>query len=242
MPKRQRNSYDSNFKLRVINFAEQHTNAAAEREFGINEKMIRDWRKKKTQLEALERPLKKMRQNSSPAEALERELIDWVTDLRRRGYIVTRGAIRLRALERASKDKTLAPQDFKASAGWCTRFMTRHDLTLRQKTHIAQKLPADVEKKVENFHSFVLKQRKRHDYPLAAIGNMDETPISFDLPPNRTVDFKGQKTITVKTTGAEKSYMTVVLSCLADGTKLPPMVVFKRKTMPKEKFATGILV
>ena len=65
---------------------------------------------------------------------------------------------------------------------------------------------------------------------------MEETPISFDLPPNRTVDFKGQKTITVKTTGAEKSYMTVVLSCLADGMKLPPMVVFKRKTMPKEKF------
>ena len=62
---------------------------------------------------------------------------------------------------------------------------------------------------------------------------MDKTPISFDLPPNRTVDFKGQKTNTVKLTGAEKSYMTVVLSCLADGTKLLPMVVFKRKTMPK---------
>lgn len=56
MPKRQRNSYDSNFKLRVINFAEQHTNAAAEREFGINEKMIRDWRKKKTQLEVWRDP------------------------------------------------------------------------------------------------------------------------------------------------------------------------------------------
>ena len=99
MPKRRRNAYDSNFKLQVINFAEQHTNAAAEREFGINEKMIRDWRKKKTQLEALERPLKKMRQNSSPVEALERELIHWVTDLRRQGYIVTRGTIRLRALK-----------------------------------------------------------------------------------------------------------------------------------------------
>ena len=47
MPKRQRNAYDSNFKLQVINFAEQHTNTAAEREFGINEKMIRDWRKRR---------------------------------------------------------------------------------------------------------------------------------------------------------------------------------------------------
>ena len=84
MPKRQRNAYDSNFKLQVINIAEQHTNAAAEREFGINEKMIRDWRKKKTQLETLERPLKKNRQNSSLVEALERELIDWYDILKDR--------------------------------------------------------------------------------------------------------------------------------------------------------------
>ena len=38
-------------------------------------------------------------------------------------------------------------------------------VTLRQKTHIAQKLPADVEQKVENFHSFVLKQKKCHEIP-----------------------------------------------------------------------------
>ena len=29
---------------------------------------------------------------------------------------------------------------------------------------------------------------------------------------------------------------------MADGTKLPPMVIFKRKTMPKEKFPIGVIV
>ena len=29
---------------------------------------------------------------------------------------------------------------------------------------------------------------------------------------------------------------------MADGTKLKPMVVFKRKTMPKNKFPPGLLV
>lgn len=29
---------------------------------------------------------------------------------------------------------------------------------------------------------------------------------------------------------------------MADGTKLKPMVVFKRKTMPKEKLPAGVLV
>lgn len=53
---------------------------------------------------------------------------------------------------------------------------------------------------------------------------MDKTPISFDLSSNWTAHFKGEKTVSVKTTGAKKSYMTVVLSCMDDGTKLKPMV------------------
>jgi hypothetical protein len=71
---------------------------------------------------------------------------------------------------------------------------------------------------------------------------MDETPVFFDLPANRTVDSVGAKTVAVRTTGHEKSHFTTVLACMADGTKLPPMVIFKRKTMPKEKFPSGVVV
>ena len=39
--KRKRNSYDSAFKLKVIEYAENHNNCAAEREFGVTEKMVR---------------------------------------------------------------------------------------------------------------------------------------------------------------------------------------------------------
>ncbi len=41
---------------------------------------------------------------------------------------------------------------------------------------------------------------------------MDETPMQFDLPGNRTVNAKGDKTVMVKTTGHEKTYFTVVLT------------------------------
>lgn len=34
-------------------------------------------------------------------------------------------------------------------------------------------------------------------------------------------------------TGHDKDRFTVMLACLGDGTKLPPYVVFKRKTLPK---------
>ena len=32
------------------------------------------------------------------------------------------------------------------------------------------------------------------------------------------------------------------LACLADGTKLKPKVIFKRKTMPKDNFPAGVVV
>ena len=46
----------------------------------------------------------------------------------------------------------------------------------------------------------------------------------------------------VKSTGNEKSRVTVMLTCLADGTKLPPYVILKRKTLPKYPMPAGIIV
>ena len=38
--KRKRNAYDVAFKLKVVKFAKSHSNRAAEREFGVTEKMV----------------------------------------------------------------------------------------------------------------------------------------------------------------------------------------------------------
>jgi hypothetical protein len=62
---------------------------------------------------------------------------------------------------------------------------------------------------------------------------MDEVPVSFDMPSSRTVNLKGAKEVSVATIGHERSNFTVVLCITADGSKLPPMVIFKRKTVPK---------
>jgi hypothetical protein len=64
--------------------------------------------------------------------------------------------------------------------------------------------------------------------------------LTFDVPSNTTVDSKDAKRIIVKTCGHVKTHYTVVLSCCADGTKLPPFLIFKRKTLPKEKFPAGV--
>ena len=46
-------SYEASFKLQVIDYSEKNTNRGAAREFSINEKLIREWRKQKEQLQQL---------------------------------------------------------------------------------------------------------------------------------------------------------------------------------------------
>ena len=58
---------------------------------------------------------------------------------------------------------------------------------------------------------------------------MDETPIFFDMVGALTLDCRGAQSIPIRTTGNEKNRLTCVLGILADGTKLPPMVILKEK-------------
>jgi hypothetical protein len=105
---------------------------------------------------------------------------------------------------------------------------------------VGQKLPDDWEAKAEKFRLYVKENLCGVDP--AHFGNMDKLPVSFDLPGSRTRHLKGAKVVSVAMTGHEKSNFTVVLSVTSDGGKLPPLVVFKRKILPKGNFPKGILI
>ncbi|CAG8433156.1 9557_t:CDS:2 [Diversispora eburnea] len=71
---------------------------------------------------------------------------------------------------------------------------------------------------------------------------MDETPLSFDIPSNMTVEETGASTVSIRKTGHEKSNFTVVLSCMEDGTKLPPLIIFKLVNVPFQIFPSGVVI
>ena len=50
-----RQSYTTSEKLKIIQFAEEHGNRAAQREFGIAESNVRLWRKSKENLQKMPR-------------------------------------------------------------------------------------------------------------------------------------------------------------------------------------------
>ena len=59
---------------------------------------------------------------------------------------------------------------------------------------------------------------------------MNETPVFFDMVPEKSLVQKGQKSVTIRTSGSEKRRVTVVLTVAADGFMLPPMIIFRGKT------------
>nr|XP_006825569.1 PREDICTED: RNA-binding protein 45-like [Saccoglossus kowalevskii] len=138
-------------------------------------------------------------------------------------YSVTTQLLRLQAKKLISQHCI----DFKASKGWAQRFCRHHSLVIRRHTSVAQRLPRDLEEKITAFHEFIVSQPQRYDFPLDLIVNMDETPMYFDLLPTTTLERKGAKSVSVRSTGAEKRHLTVILTGLVMAKSLPPMVIFK---------------
>ena len=106
--------------------------------------------------------------------------------------------------------------DFAGTISWCERFMRRNGLCIRTKTTIAQKLAREYKRKIIEFHKLVINMRKKLHFEIGQLGSMDEVPLMFDVPSNKTVDVKGAKTIMIKTSGNEKTHYTVVHECCAD--------------------------
>lgn len=107
---------------------------------------------------------------------------------------------------------------------------------------MCQQLLPDYEEKIANFREFT--QRKIAEYSIEPdeIINMNEVPLTFDLPLTRTVNKKGESSITLRKTGHERMNFTCLLGCKTSRLKLPPMVIFHRVVMPKEKMSSGISV
>lgn len=239
MSSNKRKSYTAAFKLSAVSRAEEVGNRGAAREFSVDERCIRRWRSDKDVL-ALMPKTKRARRNGTIAwPALEDNLEEWIKEQRGKGLSISTVKIRMQAKLIAGQ---MGISNFIGGPNWCFRFMKRKKLCVRQKTTVGQKLPADWEEKKESFLSFVKSKVEELGLKNSQVINMDEVPLSFDCPPNRTVEEVGAKSVNIITTGNEKTSFTCVLSCTASGEKLLPLLIFKRKTLPKGNFPNDVVI
>ena len=173
--KERRLSYRIAFKIEVVNYAEKCGNRAAERHFGSppTEKMIREWRKQRKDLIKADKSKKTLRSHAPKWPKLEEYVKNWITDHRKNGIAVSTKMILIEARRLAIE---MSITDFAGTASWCKRFMRRNGLCMHTKTTIAQKLPREYERKIIEFHKYVINMRKKLCFEIGQLGNMDEVP------------------------------------------------------------------
>uniref|UniRef100_A0A670ZE62 HTH CENPB-type domain-containing protein n=1 Tax=Pseudonaja textilis TaxID=8673 RepID=A0A670ZE62_PSETE len=170
-----RQAYTASFKLKVIKFAKEFGNHAAEREFGPppDRRAIIRWRNQEEKLRKVPRMQKACRGKSAKWPHLEKELKTWIVEQRQHGVVITTKMI-LQEAKRIAREKEV--ENFTGSANWCYRFMKREKLSMRTRTRLAQRMPEDYEAKIVDFHKFIINLRKHWNYDVSQIYNMDETP------------------------------------------------------------------
>lgn len=233
-----RKKYSLAVKKEVIAYAETHGNRPASCQFQVDEKRVREWRGNKATIEGLI-TTKKGKERSrltgggrKPLSTeLEEVLLGWIEIRRSRGLRVSRKLTMKKAeiiYGDLTKDMENVDEDFKASRGWLEKFMKRNGLSLRRKTSVAQQDPERLVAKVVSYIIQVRRLQEKQSYAPLHIIAMDETPVWCDMVSETTIDATGKKTITLKTTGHEKSRVSVCLAAKADGTKLKPSAISKR--------------
>ena len=69
--------------------------------------------------------------------------------------------------------------------------------------------------------------REQNCLEMFQITYFDETPIFLNMARTKTIAKIGSKTVNIKTHGRDKVLVNEILWIGADGTKLPPMLIFK---------------
>ena len=83
--------------------------------------------------------------------------------------------------------------------------------------------------KIVTFICYIRRLRLQLNYDKCDIIACDETPLWFEGVESTTVNKSGAKEVPIVSTGPEKMRCTVMLSAKADGKKLKPFVVLKRR-------------
>ena len=137
-PKRRR-SFDIAFKERVLEYAAEHSGEQAAKQFNVDPKRIRYWRKQK-ELASVNKTRARVpgAGRKKVSEELDTQLAEWIHSMRDNSNRVSRKMIQNKALEiyPTVSDKGAG---FLASRGWLQRFLKRNGYALRRRTIVAQR-------------------------------------------------------------------------------------------------------
>nr|XP_042904651.1 tigger transposable element-derived protein 6 [Parasteatoda tepidariorum] len=194
----------------------------AARKYGLSQSTVATFLKKRKQIEDtvssnLINP-KRKRLKVATNENIDAAVLKWFQEMRATNIPINGPLLCTQARKFAVM---LGNETFKASNGWLMRFRDRHGITF-QEVH-GEKKSAPINEANE------WKQEKMTDilqkYKPENVYNADEAGLFFQLLPDRTLAFKGEKCYGGK---KSKQRLTVLLCANSTGThKIQPLVIGK---------------
>ena len=221
------------------------TREEVRQQFGLKHiNQISKWRRDEALFLKACAKTQRIRHSNPRWKELERVLILKFAERRNAGCVVRRGWF-----ERTAKQlfKEIYPESsvkFRFSQGWFARCLHRNAITLRIITNKAQETPEEYCEMIISFLCFNRRNSQLRDgtedmirgvlivgrFLLSNILNMDQTPLPWEYLAGKTYDFKGKKTIWVKSrkSGWDKRQATIQLTIFADGiARVKPLLIFR---------------
>lgn len=241
--KQTRMSHSIQKKQEVVEYAKKHSIYKASIHYGLSCGTIGPWVKKDfSNMEGHKRRSSGGGRKLSYPPEIEEQLTEWILEQR---DLQPNLSIQDIVDHAVALVQPICPT-FRGTRGWLHKFMSRNNLLDANNAPLNKKLPAPLEEKIKTFLESIREARNEYDYPKELVGNMDQVSVQIDMASNR----KAEKSTTTTfptytvggetrsyTVGAEKQYVTVILAATAEGTLLPPMVIFRGTKPPKN---TGV--
>jgi hypothetical protein len=166
----------------------------------------------------------------------ENELLMHVVEMQQRFYGLSLHEFRSIAYELAARNGLHHPFSNKckiAGVDWARQFMTRYpELTLRKPEATSMsRLSGFNRVQVGRFFDHLESQLKKTNFAADQVYNIDETGITTVQTPGKILARKGAKQVGRVVSAERGSTTTVVCAMSASGNFVPPMFLFKRKTM-----------
>ncbi|RWS20535.1 tigger transposable element-derived protein 1-like protein, partial [Leptotrombidium deliense] len=206
-----RRSYTINDKLQALKTLLDNENNVKKtaKQLQVDATMLRRWRKSRNKFELMKkdnevairrRRLVRSDKNKFKPELPETEnlLINWFNERRNKGLAINQRELKFQAIK--INNELQERSAFSASNGWIDRFINRHGLSMRTATSVGQKVPMNAKELANNFLQYIKDYNEKHANCDIIYANMDEVPVWFDMPGNKTYNKKGARIVPLKTT------------------------------------------
>ena len=166
----------------------------------------------------------------------EKELVDYCVAMQNRLFGLTVRDLRSMAFQLAEKnhlDHGFDSEKQLAGKDWAAGFLRRNpEISLRtpEPTSIGRAVGFNVVQ-VGRFYDLLEKAYSDYGFDRAHVWNVDETGLTCVHTPGKIIGKKGQCQIGKITSGEKGRTVTAVCAYNAEGTFIPPMVIFPRAKM-----------